>query len=500
MWGWNWLEELFQDIRFGLRMLAKNPGFTAVAVITLTLGIGANTAIFSVVNGVLLRPLPYRDPGRLVVVNLLNQKTQETFPLSDADFLDWRAQNQVFSEVAAFSGSYRNLTGSGPPERLTGEVVTADYFSSWGVKPLLGRTFLPNEDQPGSPLMAVLSYDLWQRRFGANPGVIGQAMVLNGLSTRLIGVMPAGFALDGAVQLWTNLILNPPSRRGPYYLTGIARLKPGATPEQARAELSTLAHRIETANPLTNEHMAFSVTPLEEAVVGDVRPALLVLLGAVVLVLLIACLDVANLLLARAASREKEMALRVALGANRLRVFRQLLTESVLLAALGGVLGLLLARWGVAILRAAGGGNLPRLGEVSVDGRVFAFTCLITLTSGILFGLAPALRSGRVNLDESLREGGRGGAEGRGQGRLRGALVISEVAMCLALLIGASLMLESFHRLAAVTPGIDPHNVLTMEISLPEQSYHTDGQVDAFYRRLLASVEALPGWSPPESA
>src|ERR1700730_5476092 len=384
VWRWPSIEDFFMDVRYGLRMLRKNPGFTAAAVIAFALGIGANTAIFSVVHGVLLRPLPYRNPSQLVVVSLFNQKTREIFPLCDADFLDWRAQNQVFSGIAAFSGNGFNITGSGRPEQVRGDVVTAAFFSTLGVAPVLGRIFLPGEDRPGTPRLAVLSYNLWQSRYGSDRDAIGQAIVLNGLSTTIIGVMPPKFLPSSETQLWTNLVLKPPTFRGPYYLTGEARLKPGVTIEQARSELSSIARRIEGQNPLTNSNMSFRVTPLEEAIVGNVRPALLVLLGAVAFVLLIASANVANLLLARAATREKEVSIRAALGASRARLTRQLLTESVLLAAIGGSLGLLLARWGVKLLLELGPGNLPRFEEIAIDGRVLGFTCLISLASGIL--------------------------------------------------------------------------------------------------------------------
>jgi putative ABC transport system permease protein len=493
IWRWPSIEDFFTDVRYGLRMLRKNPGFTAAAVIALALGIGANTAIFSVVNGVLLRPLPYRDPSQLVVVTLFNQKTQETFPLCDADFLDWRAQNKAFSNIAAFSGNGFNITGSGRPEQVHGEVVTAEFFSTLGVTPVLGRIFLPSEDRPGSPPVAILSYNMWQSHYGSDQGAIGQTIVLNGLSATIIGVMPPRFLPSPEAQLWANLVLKPPTIRGPYYLTGEARLKAGVTIEQARSDLASIARRIEGQNPLTNSNMGFRVTPLEEAIVGDVRPALLVLLGAVAFVLLIASANVANLLLARASVREKEVAIRSALGAGRARLMGQLLTESLVLAAIAGLFGLVLARLGVKLLLQFGPSNLPRLEEIAIDGQVLAFTCLISLASGIVFGLVPAVQSGRGNLNESLKEGGRYAGEGQGRSRARSVLVVAEVALSFVLLVGGGLMLKSFRRLQAVSPGVNPNNALTMQISLPQRQYRDDSQVIAFYERLLEKVQTLPG-------
>ena len=493
MWGWNWLENLLQDVRYGLRMLVKNPGFTTVAVITLALGIGANTAIFSVVNGVLLRPLPYREPDRVVVVMFRNLKTGETFPLCDADFLDWQAQNQVFESVAAFSGSGFNLTGSGPPAHLFGDVVTAKFFSTLGVKPVLGRTFLPQEDKPGSPPVVVLSHSLWQERYGSDPNLIGQSIELNATGTTVIGIMPANFLPGSETRLWADLVIKPPRHRGPYYLTGEARLKPGATMADARADLDAIHRRIEAENPLTNAHIAFQVTPLEDAIVGEVRPALLLLLGAVTFVLLIASANVAHLFLARATVREKEFSVRLALGASRSRLVLQLLTESILLAAVGGIFGLVIAKWGVRVLLALSPSNLPRLHEIRMDGSVLGFTCVIALTSGILFGLSPAIQSGRAQLNESLKEGGRTGSGGPRRSRARNLLAVAEIAMSFVLLVGAGLMLKSFSRLETVSPGINPSDVLTAQIELPSQTYRDDNKVGKFYQRLLVKVEALPG-------
>jgi len=490
--GVNALENFVQDLRYGLRLMWRSRGFTLVAILCLALGIGANTALFSVVNGVLLRPLPYPDPTSLVVISAVNQKTEQIFPLCDADFLDWRSQNQSFGAVAAFSSGNRfNISGSGIPQQVSGGFVTAEYFSVLGVGPVLGRTFLPNEDLEASPRLAVLSYGLWQSRYGSNPSVIGQQIVLNGSNSTVIGVMPRNFLPSSETQLWVNLAIKPPNRRGPYYLTGEARLKPGATLEQARANLTAIARRIEEQNPLTNSHMTFRAVPLEEAIVGDVRPALLVLLGAVGFVLLIASANVANLQLARASVRAREVAIRAALGASRARITMQLLTESILLAAMGGLFGLLLAKLGVKLLINLGPSSLPRLDEVRIDAHVLVFTCVLSLSSGILFGLVPALAGGRSDLNKSLREGGRSLAEGHHRSRARGVIVVAEIALSLVLLIGGGLMLKSFYRLQTVNPGVNASNALTMQISLPQRHYD-DNKTIAFYRQLLEKLQTLP--------
>jgi predicted permease len=492
VWRWLSLEDFLMDTRYALRMLRKSPGFTAAAVIALALGIGPNTALFSVVNGVLLRALPYREPDRLAVISIINQKSREVFPLCDADFLDWRAQNQAFAAVAALSGSSFNLTGLGAPQQLRGDVVTADFFAALGVQPALGRTFLPNEDQPGSRRIVVLSFNLWQARFGSDPSIVGREIVLNRSNFTVVGVMPRSFLLGPETELWANLVLEPPSRRGPYYLTGIARLKPGFTLEQARSDLTAIHRRIQQANPLTDTNMDFRAIPLEEAVVGDVRPALLVLLGAVAFVLLIASANVANLLLARSSAREREIAIRAALGASRMRLAIQLLTESVLLALIGGVLGLLLAVWGVKLLQQFGPSSLPRLQEVAIDTRVLAFTCVISIASGILFGLVPAFEIGRGHLNQSLKETGRSASETGLRTRTRGFVVVIEVALSLILLIGGGLMLKSFHRLQTVNSGVNIDNTLTMQISLPPRQYN-DSQAVTFYQQLLEKLETLSG-------
>ncbi|HEX8088997.1 MAG TPA: ABC transporter permease, partial [Blastocatellia bacterium] len=488
------METIIKDLRFAIRMLAKNPGFTAVAVIALALGIGANTAIFTVVNAILLRPLPFKEPSRLVMVYGMDPKIgQERIPLSVADYLDWRSQNQTLETMAAFSTNRFNYTSGETPEQVQGAWVTADFFTALGARAEMGRAFQSDEDQPGTEPVVVVSHGFWQRQLAARTDAVGQQVNLNSRAYTVVGVMPAGFAYPDDAELWAAQKLNPPARRGPYFMWGLGRLKPGATLEQARAEMDTVARRIQQETHSTQNDWTYNAASLTEEIVGDVRPALLILLGAVVFVLLIASANVANLLLSRAAAREKEIAIRSALGASRARLVRQLLTESLLLASAGGVIGLLLALWGVDVLVALSPDNIPRLNEVRIDGAVLGFTLLVSLLSGVVFGLAPALYSSRLNLNESLKEGARGASESLGRRRLRNALVISEIALSLMLLISAGLMIKSFVRLQNVNPGFSPKNILTMQISLPGAKYPEDDKASAFYQQLLARVESLPG-------
>jgi putative ABC transport system permease protein len=494
------MEGFWQDVRYGLRSLFRARGVTLVAVLTLGLGIGANTAIFSVFSGLLLRPLPYPEPERLSVVWMARAgEPQGRSPLSEADFLDWRAQNRAFERVAAFADNGYSLTGLGEPEELRGAVVTAEFFSALGAQPALGRVFTTGDDEPGRERLVVLSHELWQRRFAADPQVLGRVIALNGRSRTIIGVMPPGFQFPpdvpgmtrGRVQLWSVLSLEPPPRRGPYFLWGVARRGGATSAEQADADLRAIGQRIAQEHPLDNAQTTFVAATLREFLVGDVRAALWVLLGAVAFVLLIASVNVANLLLARAAGRESEIAIRTALGATRWRIARLLLTESVLLALLGGGLGVALAYWGVDTLRAISPENLPRLDEVRLDGQVLIFTLATALLSGILCGLAPAAHA-RGELNESLKEGGRSGTSGRGRSAMRNLLVVSEVALALVLLIGAGLMLNSFLRLQRVSPGFTPEKILTVQISLPGARYEKDDQVSGFYTRLLERISARP--------
>ncbi|MDT5272060.1 MAG: hypothetical protein QOH49_4246 [Acidobacteriota bacterium] len=489
--------DMGHDLRYGVRMLWKNPGFTAVAVVALALGIGANSAIFSVVNTVLLRPLPYREPARLVMV--WEDDTKHGFPNdtpATANYIDWRDQNQVFDGMAATADQSFNLTGAGEPERFDGKRVSANFFSLLGVEPQLGRAFMPEEDVSGANRVVVLSHGLWQRRFGSDPGLIGKSITLNGDGYIVVGVMPAGFQfLSQEVEMWVPIAFTSQqaANRGNHYLRVVARLKPGVTVERAQSEMSTIAARLQQQYPEQNIDLGATVVSLHEEVVGNIRPALLVLLGAVGFVLLVACANVANLLLARAAVRQKEIALRTALGASRLRLIRQFLTESILLAALGGVVGLLLSVWGVTLLKSFIPENISQVKAIAVDARVLGFTILVTLLTGLVFGLAPAAQASKFNLNETLKEGGRDAAAARGSNRIRGLLIVSEVAVSLVLLVGAGLLINSFMRLRSVDPGFSTDNLLTMSVVLPQQKYPDLARRTAFYTDMIRRVEALPG-------
>jgi predicted permease len=498
---------LLQDLRFGVRMLWKRPGFTAVAVVTLALGIGANTAIFSVVNGLLLRPLPFAESDRLAIIwtHSPGANVAQDWP-SPGQFTAVKAQADAFESLALARGTSYNLAAEGMAERVGAVQVSSNMLPLLGARPLLGRVFLSAEDAPGQPLTVLLSHALWQRRFGGDPGVLGRAITLNGQSHEVVGVMPADFSLGyevmptvGSVQQAEVLLPLPldaerMARQGDENYNVLGRLKPGATLEQARAELDLAARNLAQQFPdyyPPSRAFSVSVRPLLEQVVGDVRPALLVLLGAVGCVLLIACANVANLLLARAAVREKEMAVRTAIGAGRWRIVRQLLTESLALSFAGGALGLLIAFWGLDALRALAPGNIPRLQNIALDGRVLLFTSVVTMLTGVLFGLAPALRSSRVNLGETLKEGGRALAGGGGQ-RLRDVLVVVEIALSLVLLAGAGLLVRSFVRVQQVEPGFDARGVLSMRLSVTGTPYAGERSTE-FYRQLLERARAMPG-------
>ncbi len=495
-WGWTWLEEITQDLRYGLRLLRKSPGFTAVAVLTLALGIGANTAIFSVVNAVLLKSLPFKDPEQLVMVwnRAAAAAGGDRTPLAVADLLDWRAQNRSFADIAAFQGDSFNYAGGDLPEQLQAAKVTANFFSVLGVQAQLGRTFLPEEDRPGAQHVALLSDGFWRRRFAGDKQVLGRTLTLGGEAYTVIGILPARLDFTAKeVSVWTTLQLKPPTRRGPYFLTGMARLKKDVSLQRARVEMSTL----KTSYPsgkyiLSGQQFNFNALPVSEFILGDVRLALLVLMAAATLVLLIAAVNVANLMLVRSAARVKEMSLRTALGASRSRIIRQLLTESTLLALTGGALGTLLAVAGVRVLLKIAPDTIPRLSQVGIDGRVLGWTALVSVVTGLLFGLAPKWQTTRLSLEEALKESGRATTESTGKRRWHSLLVVTELSLAVMLLISAGLLTKSFWRLQSVDSGVSRERILTMQIPLRGPRYEKAQQLDSFYRRLLERIQTLP--------
>jgi putative ABC transport system permease protein len=493
----------WQDIRYGIRMLLKVPTVSVVAIIALALGIGANTAIFSVVNAVLLRPLPFPNPDSLMAVFETDvQRGQQRGSYSYPNFLDLRAQNQSFERLASYHGSDFIMTGRGDPARLQGTVVTADLFPLLGIAPALGRGFLPDEDKPSAKgNVVILSQQLFQRRFNSDPNVLNQAITLDGKSYTVVGVMPRSFEFpiqNDPVDLWTTMAdddsgSSPISaQRGAHFLGIIGRLKPGVSKEKAQAEVNTIATRLEQQYPDTNSRKGIRLESALSALVGDIRPALLILLGAVACVLLIACANVANLLLARAMTRHKEMAIRSALGASRMRVVRQLLTESVLLSLSGGALGLLLAVWWSDLLVALGKEDIPRAVHVALDWRVLGFMLLVSIITGLVFGVVPALHSSRTDLTVSLKEGGRGSGDGARRNSVRNLLVMSELAIAVVLLVGAGLLIQSLWRLQHVDSGLQPQNVLTFSVALPEVRYNSEKQ-SGFYHDLASRIGSLPG-------
>ncbi|MGH9937369.1 MAG: ADOP family duplicated permease [Blastocatellia bacterium] len=491
-------EEFWQDARYGARMLLKRPGFTFVAALALAAGIGANTAIFSVVNAVLLKPLPYYDPQRLVWVS-------ETWPsrnielVLSPDYIEWKAQSNAFEHLIAFAPGAVNLTRRGEPERLVCVYSTANLFPALGITPVVGRAFTPEEDRTGGAAVALLSHGLWQRRFGGDPNIVGQSLTLEGESHLIIGVIPAEFQLSRGAELLLPLRLNAEQelrREQMSVVNVVGRFKADSSIERAREELNLIAQRIEQANPKQFPGAQIRVTPLGERLVGDLRRPLQALFGAVAFVLLIACANVTNLLLARSAGRVSEMAIRAALGAGRWRLIRQTLTESLLLSALGGAAGFLLAAWGVKALVALSPDNLARVKESGIDGAVFGFTLVVSLLTGVVAGLIPALQTSQINLSDALKEGAGNAAASlrRGARRAMPALVIGELALTLALLIGAGLLIKSFLQLRAVEMGYNPENVLTLRIQLNSSKYPPGApQQKTYFQELLARLEALPG-------
>jgi putative ABC transport system permease protein len=490
------METLLQDLRYAARRLARSRGFTFVAVLTLALGIGANSAIFSVVNAVLLRPLPFAEPERLDRI----YSTIDGFgdiPVSPPDFLQIKAETRAYEELAAYSFSSPNLTGEGDPVRLNGTSVSAPFFDLLGVRPALGRTFAADESEPGHGRVAVLGHALWQERFGGNPAVLGRTIQLNGEPYEVIGVMPRGFHYPGERELWTPLEYDGSFRddgnRQAHYLTVIGRRKPDVTLEEGAADMAAIGARIGRAFPDIHEGFGGRAVSLREELVGEIETPLLVLLGAVGLVLLIACVNVANLLLARAVTREGEMAVRSALGAERTRLVRQLLTESVVLGLLGGGMGLLLSVWGTDWLLRLRPQGIPRLDEVGVDWSVVGFTAGLSVLTGLLFGLVPAYQVTRGDLASSIRTGSRGGLAGRSAARVRSALVIVQTALAVMLLSAAGLLIRSFAELSAIDPGFRAEHALAVDLALPSAAYPEDEQVRAFYTTLEERVRGLPG-------
>jgi len=489
------MNTFWQDLLYGWRMLVKNPGFTLTAVLSLALGIGANTAIFSVVNAVLLRALPFPEPDRLVMI--WEDASFAGFPRNTpapANYADWKAQNQSFEEVAALSEPSFSLTGDGEPERVVGKAVTANFFPLLGVKPALGRVFSPADDRPEANKVVILSHQLWQQRYGGEPSVIGRELLLNGEKYTVVGVMPAGFQfLDNVIKLWVPIAFTPQqlARRGSHYLEVVARMKPGVTFDQANADIQAIQQRISRDYPNEAGRINAYLLSLREQLAGSLRRPLMVLLVAVGFVLLIACANIANLLLSRAASRQREIAVRAALGASRWRVVRQLLTESVLLAIVGAMLGVVLAWWSFDFLKQLIPDGLST--QLNLDWRVFGYTLLIALFTAVIFGLAPALQAAKIDLHEALKQGGGRSSSHAGGRRLRSVMVVAEVALALVLLVGAGLLIQTFFKLRGQYAGLQPENVLVLRTQLSGSKYPGQPQRAAFYQQVLERVTSLPG-------
>lgn len=487
---------VLRDVRDAGRSLLRSPGFSVAAVLALGLGIGANTAVFSVVNAVLLRPLQFDDPDRLVMV--FNNTARGG--ASVADFLDWKTQSQSFEtldafEINRFTNSRFTWTGDGDPGQVLGFSVTATFFDTLGVRPLVGRTFAAGDDQPGRPQGVVISERLWRQRYAGHPDALGRTAVLNGRPHTIIGVVPAKFEFwQRDVDAWAILTLDPPTRRGPFFVRGVGRLKPGVTLEQAAAEMETIARDIERRHPADYDRHRIPVFSLREIVVGDIRPLLWILISTVAMVLLIAVSNVANLLLGRATGRRREIAVRLSVGAGRAQIVRHLLVESLMLALAGGIVGIVLAMAGVAALRSLAPLDLPRLGEITVDLSVLAFTAAACVVSAVLFGLMPGLAASRASLTDSLKEGGRGGDSPR-QGRARAALVVAQVTFSVVLIVGAGLLIRSFDLLGRVSPGfqVASDRVLTMLVTPTGPQFQKPGAVNVYWNELLERVRALPG-------
>ena len=490
------MHTLLQDLRYGVRMLMRTPGFTVVALLTLALGIGANTAIFTVVNALLLRPLVYADPERLVMV--WQDYRARGGPADEwatpGNYIDWRAEKTLFEQVAVISGWPPTMTGGAEPEPLPGEQVTYEYFGLLGATPVFGRDFRPEDGVPNAARVAIIGDALWKRRFGGDPAVVGRTVTLSGLPHEIVGVLPPGFRpiVNGTAEIWRPLRIDAANpSRGAITLRAIARLPGSLGQDRAQAAATSLAKQLEARYPEYNEKVGFMLTPLHERVVGDIKPGLLALLGAVAFVLLIACANIANLLLARGSARGRELAVRLALGATRGRVVRQLLTESILLAAMGGIAGMLFGVWAVDALVSIAPESAPRVSEIRLDLPVFAFASLLTVVTGVLFGLVPALQSSRSEVTNSLKDGARG-SSGAG-GRIRRSLIVAEVALALVLLTGGALLLQTFVRLQRADLGFNPANVLVGGVNPPGTTYDTRAKQLAFYDQVFEKASALPG-------
>jgi putative ABC transport system permease protein len=493
------MSTLLQDVRYGMRMLLKRPGFTLVAVITLMLGIGANTAIFSVVNAVLLRPLPYRDADRIAVIEEISKEGKRV-QVTPANFVDWRSQNTVFEHLAAIFERTSNLAGASEAERINLAMTSANFFDVFGAQPERGRLFIAEDEQAGHPAIVVISHGLWQRRFGGDPDIVGNSITLDGINYTVAGIAPAGFQYPKQTDVWVPPFKLVPTlseamdvnrARGFGFLSTVARLKPGVSLEQAKAEMESITARLREQYPESNNNRFDRVVTLHTHLVGDTSAVLWLLLGAVGFVLLIACANVANLMLVRATSRQKEIAIRTALGASRLRIVRQLLTESLILSLLGGGFGLLLALWGVDLLTRLLPKDFPRLDSINLDLAVLAFTLLVALVTGVVFGFAPAWQVSRIDVQESLKDNARGSTGVRN--RLRSLFVVAEVTLSLVLLVGAGLLFRSFLQLQSVNTGFDAAQVLTMRLSPSGANFREDAQYVAFYQQVEERLRALPG-------
>jgi len=490
--GVHMFTDMLRDARYGIRQLAKSPGFTTVAILTLALGIGATSAMFSVVNGVLLRPLPYPNPDTLMRINEIVPQYGR-FSVAPATFLDWRQQNTVFERIAAYTSGGATLTDANGAERVPNAAVSWDVFELLGVRPMLGRGFRAEEDTPGKNRVVVLSHGMWQRRFGADANILGRPVTLNGAPSTIVGVMPSGFYFPSrAVEYWTPIALDPgKATRGGHFLGVIGRLKPGVSERQAEVEMKTISERLAQQYPENSANESAELVALHEAVIGDIRPALGTLMAAVGVLILIACANVANLLLVRASIRGRELAIRTALGAGRRRLVLQMLSESLVLSLAGGALGLLLAYLAIGPIRTLSAGSIPRVDDIAIDPAVLGFALVVSLLTGLLFGLAPAWQSARRDIADALKEGGRSSTLSGGRW-VRSGLLVVEVALSIVLLVGATLLLRSFARLTDVDPGFRADHVLAFRVALPDTSYPEDHHRTAFFDRLLERLDALP--------